>query len=227
MVDGTLNSKFIPMTAARWGTEDGVAYVEFDNIASFSSFVYLSTREDEPQYSNGVNLTAKSLTDAVQLNWTTTIDKLNDRYFVERSTNGMDWKQVHQLTSTSSSVEGMQNVAYDFLDTKPVVGKSFYRIKLQPQQGNAIYSKVVAVKYDVNLKFSVSPNPTKDGLVTIKGLKAGSKVSIVNTNGQILHQFVALSPVQIIDLRKQASGVFYVHVKEENQTKQFKVLKID
>lgn len=89
------------------------------------------------------------------ISWVTTNETAHERYGVERSIDGINFTDI---TSVAARGNG-GNYAYTD-NTVPTVNIVYYRLKMTDESGNVAYSKVVAIKLNVNeLKLSVYPNP--------------------------------------------------------------------
>ncbi len=99
--DGVFESQYIRApTPDASGVEDGVNYVEFHNITSFSSFIYVSSTEP-------LNILlpvtlgefkGSSTESGIRLNWTTS-QEINKGFAVEHSSDGNGWKQIGFIPS--------------------------------------------------------------------------------------------------------------------------------
>lgn len=124
--------------------------------------------------------------DKVNLKWTSTFELNNDRYEVERSTDGLSFKTV-------GSVKGMGTYNgkhdYTFSDdvSKNVTNKNdlFYRLKQVDVNGKASYTKqlVVRVYRTKTLQsVSVTPNPAINDIRVIIQLNESAYIVMKITN---------------------------------------------
>lgn len=95
----------------------------------------------------------------VRIAWTTSMESNSSRFDIERSTDGIAFKNVaSKSASGNSSVQINYSVNDDVTTvTAPIV---YYRLKQVDIDGRASISKVVPIKLNKNIgKFIVSPNP--------------------------------------------------------------------
>ncbi|KUG06685.1 hypothetical protein ASU33_04935 [Solirubrum puertoriconensis] len=157
----------------------------------------------------------------VQLTWTTAQEKNNDRFEVERSTDGTRYELVATVrgkgnTSTASS--------YTATDAKPLAGTSYYRLRQVDFDGTATYSQVAVVRNSTQQVY-LTPNPATSQL----GFEyAGGELQwrIVNSVGQLMKQGSAQvsSSVDVSSLR---AGVYFFEVSTGGQRSVQKFFKQD
>ncbi|KAA3437491.1 T9SS type A sorting domain-containing protein [Rufibacter hautae] len=128
---------------------------------------------------------------AVVLAWSTASEKNNDRFEIERSINGKDFKKVGEVKGNGNS---SATVDYSYTDRNAASGTVYYRLR-QVDFDNAFeYSKVIAVSHAAtasnNAAVSVYPNPVSDGRVSIRfqdQVKGSATVRLVDVSGRVLH----------------------------------------
>ncbi|GGK77099.1 hypothetical protein GCM10011405_26110 [Rufibacter glacialis] len=128
---------------------------------------------------------------AIVLNWTTASEKDNDRFEIERSTNGKDFVKVGQVKGNGTS---SATVDYTYTDRSSASGTVYYRLR-QVDFNNAFeYSKVISVSHVAAAgsaaTVSVYPNPVTDGRVTLRfneAVKGSATIQLVDMSGRVLH----------------------------------------
>lgn len=101
---------------------------------------------------------------------------------VERSANGTKWEPVNGSLQKNNLAS-----AYTFSDTKPLPGRSFYRLKMLAASGEVRYSTVQPYELTAIPVLKCYPNPITS-LVTVDGVEAGSSVTVTNLFGQQVYQ---------------------------------------
>jgi hypothetical protein len=76
-----------------------------------------------------------------------------------------------------------------------------------------------------NLNVVIFPNPFKNKILVENSNYLSSKISLVNTLGQILRDFHNLSVKSEIDLSFLPSGIYYLKVQNNSKQKIFKIIK--
>ena len=104
-------------------------------------------------------------------------------YEVERSTDGVNFAKAGAVAAGNNSL-------YNWLDTYPVNGDNFYRIKSISNRGTFQYSRIVKVSaVKGRTGYTVYPNPSTDGSfgLQMSNITAGLyTVKITNGNGQLI-----------------------------------------
>jgi len=67
------------------------------------------------------------------------------------------------------------------------------------------------------------PNPSK-GVFTLSGIEKTANVSIVNTQGKVVYQNANFKNKQLVNLSKNAKGLYFISITSNNKTKTIKVL---
>ncbi len=92
----------------------------------------------------------------VKLTWKTVNELNNDRFEIERSSDGTNYRKIGAISGKGNSAI-IQNYVYN--DDQPLNGKTFYRLKQVDVDGRHEYSKISIVIVDNPLPFVVYPNP--------------------------------------------------------------------
>lgn len=228
--DGLFNpGKAIALTPAVSGIENGVHYVEFHNINSFSSFVYVSSTEI-----TSVVLPVTLLYFAAEvkgsealLSWGTAKEQMNKGFEIERSADGQNWSRIGFVASRATGGNSATRLDYTFTDKAPLEGKNFYRLKQIGLDGKDNYSQVSMIVFDGSKGIKVYPNPVSNRL-TIDGLYSNCTIKVVNSTGQTLKtlKVPAGTQRQVVDMTGLASGLYFIHlVNEQGAISTFKVMK--
>ncbi len=228
--DGIFNpGKAVALTPAASGIENGVHYVEFHNINSFSSFVYISSTE----ITNVVlpvtllYFAAEAKGSEALLSWGTAKESMNKGFEIERSADGEQWSRIGFVASRAPNGNSATRLDYTFTDKAPLQGKNFYRLKQIGLDGKDNYSQVSTVIFDGIKDIRIYPNPVSNRL-TVDGLWSACNIRVVNSTGQVLRtvKVPAGTHKQEINMSDLASGMYFIHlVNEQGIIKTFKVMK--
>ncbi|MEN0006324.1 MAG: choice-of-anchor B family protein [Bacteroidota bacterium] len=96
---------------------------------------------------------------SVQLHWATATETNSDRFEVERSTDGKNFKTIGTITAAGNSTYRKD---YNFQDNDPAVGQNYYRLRQVDYNGQFDYSPTRTVYFPPST-FKVAPNPTHPG----------------------------------------------------------------
>lgn len=106
----------------------------------------------------------------VELNWKTATQLNNDYFVVERSINGIDWKQIVMVKGAGTTYVPME---YLETDMNPYEGINYYRLKQVDFDGRYSYSQIVAVEFKKRLA-----NVSKDPVLFPNPVNAGEQLNI-------------------------------------------------
>ncbi len=126
----------------------------------------------------------KNSSNSIEVAWRVANEKGFVNYIIERSSDGSIFNEIGSMPS--SSVQTVEK-SYNFIDSNPLIGNNFYRIKQIYNDNKTSNSSIVKIENLTKTKFSVSPNPSQ-GLVQIK------------SNGVIKSAFLTLSDGKTISI---------------------------
>jgi hypothetical protein len=120
---------------------------------------------------NGANNTA-------MLSWKQSSADETTSFVAERSVNGSKWETVNGNVQTNNS-----GSLATLKDTKPLSGKSYYRLRMISATGDAHYTSALPFELTDLASFTCYPNPFSS-VIQVKGLMPGEQVAISNVLGQ-------------------------------------------
>jgi hypothetical protein len=140
--------------------------------------------------------------DRVEVRWTTVSESNNDYFFVERSSDLLEWKRLGELPGAGFS---NQLLSYSFLDFPVFEGLMYYRVGQVDFDGTCSYSKVCAVLLETpgftsNSEILVYPNPSVGGGITLSVFPVdifSVKLSLFNMSGELLYSFSGTDLVKV------------------------------
>lgn len=183
--------------------------ISFDNTCAqtnFSQYTIVSNNSELPI--ELLNFTAFAVNNkVVNLNWETAFEINNDYFNVERSSDGINWESIYQVSvGTNSST----NRSYNAKDPDPLKGYSFYRLKQTDLDGKVSFSQIkeVNITYDINV--SLSPNPaTKWILITNNSAIESGRLLIYNSNGKLNQDVIVSNKEQRVDVSNLSTGIYF------------------
>lgn len=130
----------------------------------------------------------------ILVEWTNLTERELLEYVVERSLDARTFTAVARVSPRSNLNEPM---SYDEVDTEPLNGLSYYRIRVNAQTGKIIYSIVLKIRTgSPDTDFSIYPNPCTNGQLgwTVSNLPSGNyQLSVTGMHGQcVLRQDLRL-----------------------------------
>lgn len=93
-----------------------------------------------------------------QLYWTTSFEKDNAGFSIQRSKDGINWENVGWVASRGNST---QITAYQWIDEQPLAGENYYRLEQQDIDGAISYSDMIVLYFENNQAIQLYPNPVK------------------------------------------------------------------
>lgn len=165
-----------------------------------------------------VGFRAKYLNKVVELKWGTASELNNDFFSVQRSTNGATWETIEEV---EGAINSSSFLTYNTIDSKPLSGRSYYRLKQTDLDGTYSYSNIQSIVVRSNLLGDISlvlyPNPT-NGIVTVEGdEKELSLVQVFNILGRNVTALVQKSGENItkksLNLSQLVDGVYFIKTR--------------
>jgi len=129
------------------------------------------------------------------VSWALNTDYKTKKFVLERSADGIDFKEIHERNSeTNSSVD----VEYQYEDQAPLSGLNYYRIKQIYEDDTFIYSEIESIYFlPIGDDIMVFPSPAQSvvylNLLPYEGKRC--EVILYNSLGQIaLHEIYEVLP---------------------------------
>jgi hypothetical protein len=178
-----------------------------------------------------VELTAFSATlqdKAVSLKWQTASERNNDRFEVERSTNGREFTRIATVAGQGNKASATDYVLLDH-NLPGTVSTLYYRLRQQDHDGTTSYSPVRVVQLPATtVAFSVSPT-VLDGSGTQyayvgAALPAGAILEVYSMLGQrVWQQTQGVTAAGNLTLRNLATGWYVVRLTTGSATHQARI----
>jgi F5/8 type C domain/Secretion system C-terminal sorting domain len=160
----------------------------------------------------------------VTLQWQTSMEENNDRFEIERSTDGVQFISIDtvQGAGNSSTIQ-----SYSTSDLKPVKGISFYRLKQVDLDGQYSYSSIRIIKIGTTVAPLVYPNPVNSVFTAVSGAEPIREIVIYNAQGRIV-QYAMGNPTEeemMVNIAGLSTGMYILKIKTDSQIYQHKILK--
>ena len=117
---------------------------------------------------------AQSSGNSVLCRWETVTENNNDYFDIERSENASDFNPIGRVEGVGNSI---QSIRYQFLDTNPLNGTSYYRLKQVDINGEYQYSNIEAILIKKPFVYQI------DGDIYVSG-ETGTRAILLNSIGQ-------------------------------------------
>ncbi|WP_070138063.1 T9SS type A sorting domain-containing protein [Crocinitomix algicola] len=185
-------------------------------VTDFSPFTLGTISALNPLPVELVNFEAKKQETSTLVQWETASEVNNDFFFVERSSNGIDFEVIAQVDGAGNS---NKTIYYDYIDENPHLGMNYYRLKQVDFDGAFEYSKTKSVLFDANVSIKLFPNPIQQGnelmveadanILNIEiWNEAGKQINVMNIDKNQNRINYATSEL--------ATGIYYIKITTEN-----------
>lgn len=176
-----------------------------------------------------LNFDAKRAGKVNNLTWTTA-QEINTRKFdVERSTDGINFTAIGTVNAAGNS---SSNISYRFVDTKPVKGTNFYRLRSIDNDNAFKFSTIKSVKNLGTPELAINPNPVAETMKIALEAEYAEKATVVITDlsGRRVHnsavQVVAGANQINIPVQQLSKGTYLVMIQLNNETLVKKITKL-
>ncbi len=194
-----------------------------DSRTSASGEIYASK-----VYSNGalpvtfINITAAITSNAIAVNWKASCDNMTDRFEIEKSVDGRQFKSIGLLKAPVVTAACLIDQSY--ADHNPVAGNNYYRIKGVDKDGKFAYSPIARIKFGGNNATAIQlyPNPAKDVVnVQMMNLAPGKyTLRLLDANGKLVQNTAITVQLnyqqQMLQVSKLNAGNYILNVINEN-----------
>jgi hypothetical protein len=122
----------------------------------------------------------------IKLNWTTAQEQ-NSAYFeVQRSTNGAVFVAIGNISAAGNSDNPLH---YQFTDSDPLDGVSYYRLRQVDKDGQFGYSKTLTIRYEVKSAIRKVVNPFSNAIFiqfTAGTVQTGTPWKLYDMQGRLV-----------------------------------------
>ncbi|GJM30532.1 MAG: hypothetical protein DHS20C17_31670 [Cyclobacteriaceae bacterium] len=160
--------------------------------------------------------------DAVTVKWSTASETNNDFFTVQKSADAQEFEDILNIPGAGNS---HNTLFYEAVDTQPLGGRSFYRLKQTDFDGTASYSEIKSILYQVaDQHFSVYPIPTTSNFeISSRADEAGTtEVTMIDAQGKIYTRFKLTFKAGVqkhpISLSALAPGTYYLKFHGKSNT---------
>ncbi len=170
---------------------------------------------------------------AVLLEWQTQSEKNLDYYLLERSTDGIEYDPIQEVSAIGSPNKTGIN-RYEYLDFQPSIGYNYYRLGQTDTEGKKSHSKVIAVNFKApsSLEIQLTPNPANHNLFInmLSVDQATVSISVFNTTGKKMLEkntcsvFKGMNTLKL-EVKTLPEGVYILQIDQGLFSKSLKFVK--
>ena len=157
----------------------------------------------------------------VELNWQTESELNNDYFAIERSADGLEFKEIMR---TKGAGTHLGTLDYKELDERPFIGDNYYRLRQVDFDGTTTYSEIRHVFLERSIApkdISVYPNPTDSWLQVdfTQPIEQEAYLELYNLAGQVVQSYeLGVGTVQqelnVVDLPR---GAYLLRIQMDGQ----------
>jgi photosystem II stability/assembly factor-like uncharacterized protein len=191
-----------------------LSFTTNNNVNSFSQFLIVNTSVVLPV--EWLTFTADLVPDQrqVELKWTVEQTADNERFEVERSTDGYRFSTL----TTVMAQAGQGRFDYTTLDQAPVNGINYYRIKQVDFNGKIGYSPIRQVRLGSGANWTVMPNPVVSGqaIKILTDAEQPYRFTLIDLNGRIVLDRKLTGSTQLTDWQLPV-GLYTYRIQSDYQ----------
>lgn len=147
----------------------------------------------------------------VDLTWSTSSEKNNDYFTIDKSFNGLDWSYLTTVDGAGNSTEILQYAARDF---NPLEGKEtpivYYRLTHTDYDGKSVAAPLQVVNFKSDNALEVFPNPFHDA-IKIVNPNNDSQMTIYDCSGKCVFWQPLDKGDYILKLDFLDQGVYFLY----------------
>ena len=202
-------------------------------VSSFSPFTFASASGGNPLPVDLISFNAREENGKVLLDWQTASELNNDFFEVQRSEDGENWMVIGEVEGNGTINEVIE---YDYTDTRPLFGSSYYRLRQVDFDGQFEYSPVQGVNIQHSgrsLEVTLYPNPTTGDNINIRLISANRrnnvKLRLIDLSGKMfLNKFVDVEKFaqdqRITPCKELQKGIYILEVDQNNVVSRHKII---
>jgi hypothetical protein len=146
----------------------------------------------------------------VSLNWTSMSDEEGERFVVQRSHNGLYFKDIE----VRASINGPSLTTYNSRDKLNDYGNYYYRLKIISADGKISYSKIAQILYPPKSS-SFYYDATSRRLYILRTNNNAFTWRIIDISGRTVLSGPKVAGSKTVDVSRQSKGEYIVHTADE------------
>jgi len=145
----------------------------------------------------------------VDLNWVTMMESEVDYFEIQRSGDGLNFQDIDSVESKMKITTNDYQLQYSYKDTHPLMGTSYYRVKVVGKNGNINQTPVVQINNSAVEGTRIYPTLIQNNTVFIETNKnlRGAKIEFFDLTGKKISEtnWETLADRQMVQVSK--SGI--------------------
>jgi uncharacterized repeat protein (TIGR01451 family) len=207
-----------PLTPVTDGTENGVTFVEFHGITSFSTFGYLGSTNTNVLPVKLLSFKGFRNAKTNDLKWTTSTELNNDKFEIQRSADGNIWKNIGTVNGSGTT---SSNTHYTFTDEYPLAGYNYYRLRQIDFDGKSEFSNSIVLQNTQQTTFTVAPNPIRsEATITLSAPAQNATMALIDVLGRVLlsQNIPAGATTHLLSTDGIVNGTYFIKVLSDGKS---------
>lgn len=156
------------------------------------------------------NFAASAFGKNTYVNWTTQSEKNNDYFLVQRSKDGIVWETLKMVDGHGNSTK---QIDYQYVDEKPILGTSYYRLKQVDFDGVYKYSETSSVYRSSLGEHVIYPQPVMKEFRINGSVNSVSSIEIIDLVGKkSTVDFKQIDNEIVVNVEQFSAGVYVVNM---------------
>jgi hypothetical protein len=216
--DGSMDPSQSVILTPIYGISEGVPYVEFQNLTSFSSIGMISTQGSLPV--RLADFHASHEGSSTLLKWKTTLEHDFSHFDIQRSADAKTWSEIGTLPGLNIGS------SYSFTDVRPIAGLNYYRLNMTDRDGSSEFSGVVSIEHKT-ADWAIYPNPASTHIALTEGGITSQISSISITDAVGIPRIQLQKPTtSTVDISRLIPGIYQVKISFGDGSYQSKKLVV-
>jgi len=160
----------------------------------------------------------------VNLSWTTMMESNVDYFEIQRSGDGMNFESIDSVQSKMNISTNVYQLQYNYTDAHPLVGISYYKIKVVGKNGYTNQSPVVQINNNPGEGTRIYPTIVRNNIIFIESNKnlRGAKMEFFQLSGNKISEtnWETLNERQSVQVSKSGilpAGTYVVRLTANGQ----------
>ncbi len=226
---GNTSMTIPPMTTYDSDRDSAIAQMHFNLLTNVDMTTINSWLYDPNNYNTNcssrvlpeelLTFDAQPLDDQVVLTWEISTDVNSNSFEIQRSEDGLKWETIEHISVLENAIAA---TTYEHVDTEPLPGKSYYRLRLHDADGGHLYSNIKHVYFLISdgAELALYPNPTMDQLRIYGSQDEVSHIAVFNAQGIEVTQHIKYADLRAtfveMDVANLNAGLYILKTRTKS-----------
>ena len=154
---------------------------------------------------------------SVSLDWQTATETNSDHFMIEKSVDGLVYRDLVKIHAVGNS---HTLTYYSFIAINPMIGISYYRLKMCDADGSFVISNPVSIDFNpINIEWKIFPNPVSD-VVNIEVMtelnSEGLIFELYGLDGKMVRSVQLINSFNTVSINNLPSGQYFYILKNSD-----------